>query len=574
MRVVVNLTRCQAYAQCAFLAPDVFRMRGDETLMYDAEPDDAQRERVLRAAAACPVQAILVDRIADREATAAARTAAAAASAVAAEAVSAGGSSGRAAPSQASTSAVGLRDAAIEAFRRSGRIVIVGASLAGLAAAATLRREGFTGSLTMIGDEPYRPYDRPPLSKQVLDGWIPPDHTGLPRRDEVDARWLLGVPASGLDPAGKQVRLADGGSVGYDRLLIATGTRARPWFNPDEAGLDGVFLLRSRDDAAGLRGWLADRPGRVLVIGGGFTGCEVASTCRDRGLAVTVVERGPTPLVGALGGVIGVVAAGLQREHGVDLRCGVTVTGLEGDGAGRLRRAQLSDGTVVDTEVAVVALGAIRNTEWLHGCGLAVGEWGVGCDAGCRAFDVNGVVTDDVFVAGDVARFPHPLYDYQFLALEHWGNAVTQAQIAAHNMISTPAGRWPHLASPVFWSTQFGTNIKSVGVLLPAADRGGGAVPARLPPGGPAHRRPAGSGSWPPGAPLARVEAQVALPALARRLKIPGWWPTRRRTGPTRNCAAPATSPSNSTASPQRRRRRPESRHANTCCGRHPEASG
>jgi NADPH-dependent 2,4-dienoyl-CoA reductase/sulfur reductase-like enzyme len=169
-------------------------------------------------------------------------------------------------------------------------------------------------------------------------------------------------------------------------------------------------------------------------------------------------------LVGALGGVIGAVAADLQRERGVDLRCGATVTALEGDGDGRLRRAHLSDGSTVDAEVAVVALGAIRNTEWLHGSGLAAGDWGVGCDAGCRAFDVNGMVTDDVFVAGDVARFPHPLYDYQFLALEHWGNAVAQAQIAAHNMISAPADRWPHLASPVFWSAQFGTNIKSVGV--------------------------------------------------------------------------------------------------------------
>jgi NADPH-dependent 2,4-dienoyl-CoA reductase/sulfur reductase-like enzyme len=154
----------------------------------------------------------------------------------------------------------------------------------------------------------------------------------------------------------------------------------------------------------------------------------------------------------------------MQREHGVDLRCGVTVTALEGDSDGRLRRAHLSDTTTVDAEVAVVALGAIRNTEWLHGSGLAVGTWGVGCDAGCRAFDVNGLLTDDVFVAGDVARFPHPLYEYQFLALEHWGNAVTQAEIAAHNMISAPTDRWPHLATPVFWSAQFGTNIKSVGV--------------------------------------------------------------------------------------------------------------
>jgi NADPH-dependent 2,4-dienoyl-CoA reductase/sulfur reductase-like enzyme/ferredoxin len=459
MKVVVNLTRCEAYAQCAFLAPEVFRMRGTDALMYDPEPDDAQRERVLGAAAACPVQAILVGHVDDREAAVESATTGPAVSARAAapsRIVPRPRTGGRPSPDG--------HDAAVEAVRRTGRIVIVGASLAGLAAAATLRREGFAGTLTMIGDEPYRPYDRPPLSKQVLDGWVPPDHTGLPRAGELDARWLLGVPATGLDPAAKQVHLGDGGIIDYDRLLIATGTRARPWFNADEAALDGVCVLRTRDDAAGLQRRLAARPRRVLIIGGGFTGSEVASACRDRDLAVTLVERGPAPLAGALGGVIGAVAASLHREHGVDLRCGVTVTRLEGDTAGRLRRAHLSDGSTVDAEAAVVALGAVRNTEWLHDCGLAVGDWGVGCDAGCRAFDAAGVVTDDVFVAGDVARFPHPLYDYQFLALEHWGNAVAQAQIAAHNMISVPAERWPHQAIPVFWSAQFGTNIKSVGV--------------------------------------------------------------------------------------------------------------
>jgi NADPH-dependent 2,4-dienoyl-CoA reductase/sulfur reductase-like enzyme len=352
----------------------------------------------------------------------------------------------------------------VEAFRRSGRIVIVGASLAGLRAAAALRDEGFTGSLTLIGDEPCKPYDRPPLSKQVLEGFVAAERTALPRSDELNARWLLGSPATGLDLAGKQVRLGDGGAVGYDRLLIATGARARPWPDQAEAALDGMFVLRTRDDSVGLRRRLADRPRRVLVIGAGFTGSEVASACRDQDVPVTVTERGPAPLVGALGEVISAVAGDIQREHGVDLRCGVTVTGMEGDGNGRLRRARLSDGATIDTDVAVVALGAVRNVEWLLGSGLAVGPWGVACDAGCRAFDVNGLVTDDVFVAGDVARSPHPAYGYQFLAVEHWGNAVTQAEVAAHNMINASADRWPHVPNPVFWSAQFGTNIKSVGV--------------------------------------------------------------------------------------------------------------
>ena len=351
------------------------------------------------------------------------------------------------------------------AFQDSGRIVIVGASLAGLRAAEALRAEGFTGPLTLIGDEPYLPYDRPPLSKAVLSGWIPAEHTQLPRlKTLADVEWRLGVAATGLDLSAKQIRLADGQSVAFDRLLITTGTRARPWSNPAEAQLEGVFTLRGRDDAKLLQQRLAAHPGRVLVIGGGFTGSEIASVCSELGLPVTLTERGASPLVGALGGVIAERVARLQREAGVDLRCQVTVTSLEADAQGRLRRAHLSDGSTIVTEVAVVALGAIRNTEWLRDSGLAAGTFGVACDAGCRVIDINAIVTDDVFVAGDVARFRHPLYHYQFLALEHWGNAVEQARIAAHNMVCAPPDRLPHVAVPTFWSSQFGVNIKSVGV--------------------------------------------------------------------------------------------------------------
>ncbi|MGH4023819.1 MAG: NAD(P)/FAD-dependent oxidoreductase [Pseudonocardiaceae bacterium] len=344
------------------------------------------------------------------------------------------------------------------------RIVIVGASLAGLRAAETLREEGFTGSLTLVGEERQEPYDRPPLSKQVLLGRTSPEHTALPRRRALNADWRLGVRATGLDLANKRVRLADGEKIGFDRVLIATGVRSRSWPNPAQAGLDGVHLLRTSDDARRLVGELNAGPDRVLVIGAGFTGSEIASVCRERGLPVTVAERGPAPLVGALGGVLGAAAADLQRAHGVDLRCGVMVTELEGDRRGRLCRAHFSDGSSLEADLAVVALGAVRNTEWLAGSGLAAGPRGVASDAGCRAFDLNGIVTDDVFVAGDVARVPHPLYEYQLLALEHWGNAIAQAEVAAHNMISTGPRRRPHLALPAFWSSQFGINIKSVGV--------------------------------------------------------------------------------------------------------------
>ncbi|MEU8776414.1 FAD-dependent oxidoreductase [Streptomyces sp. NPDC048606] len=355
-------------------------------------------------------------------------------------------------------------DAALERLKREGRIVVVGASLAGLRAAETMRDRGFTGSLTMIGDEPYEPYDRPPLSKQVLLGRATADRTALPRRRDIDARWRLGVPAAGLDMKARRVRLADGDEVEYDRLLIATGVRARPWPHEDQAALGGVFVLRTRDDAVGLERALAARPDRVLVIGAGFTGSEIASACRERDLAVTVAERGAAPLVGALGGVIGEVAAELHREHGVDLRTGVMVTGLEGDSSGRVRAAHLSDGSTVEAQVVIVSLGAMRNTEWLADSGLGAGPRGIACDAGCRAFDIRGIVTDDIYVAGDVARSPHALFGYQFLSLEHWGNAVAQAETAAHNMLSESADRRPHLWVPAFWSSQFGINVKSVGV--------------------------------------------------------------------------------------------------------------
>jgi NADPH-dependent 2,4-dienoyl-CoA reductase/sulfur reductase-like enzyme len=353
--------------------------------------------------------------------------------------------------------------AALEEFKGSGRIVIVGASLAGLRAAEALGEEGFRGHLTIIGDEPYEPYDRPPLSKQVLKG-VPADHTKLPRRRMIDAEWRLGTAATGLDRSAKQVHLANGEQVRYDLLLIATGVRARPWFNPAEAALDGVFSIRTRDDVARLRERLAAAPRRVLIIGAGFIGSEVASICRELDLAVTVAERGDGPLVGALGGVIGRIAAEMQRDHGVDLRTGVSVTSLEGDGNGRLRSASLSDGSTLEVDVAVVALGSIRNVEWLEGSRLAAGPFGVCCDAGGRAFDINGVATDSIYVAGDVARAPHVLYEYQFLAMEHWDNAVLGAEVAAHNMVNLEPERYPHLLLPGFWSGQFGVNIKSVGV--------------------------------------------------------------------------------------------------------------
>ena len=351
-----------------------------------------------------------------------------------------------------------------DGFKQNGRIVIVGASLAGLRGAEALRNEGFRGHLTIIGDESHEPYDRPPLSKQVQKGWVKADHTKLPRLREVDAQWRLGVAAVGLDRDRGVVRLANGDEVAGDALLIATGVRARQWPNPEEAKLEGVYTLRTCDDAVRLQAALAAKPRRVLVIGAGFIGSEVASVCRELGLEVTVAERGATPLAGALGNVIGAIAAEMQRDAGVDLRTGVSVSALEGDARGHVRHARLSDGTTLDVDVVLASLGSIRNVEWLEGAGLAAGFWGVACDAGCRVFDIHGLVTNRIFAAGDIARTPHVLYEYEFLSTEFWGNAVRGAEVAAHNMVCAETERRPHLLVPSNWSGQFGVNIKTIGV--------------------------------------------------------------------------------------------------------------
>jgi 3-phenylpropionate/trans-cinnamate dioxygenase ferredoxin reductase subunit len=342
------------------------------------------------------------------------------------------------------------------------RAVIVGAGLAALRGAEAMRAAGFSGPLTIVGDEPYRPYDRPPLSKHVLAGATPADATTLPGSLGLDADWLLGCPATGLDRLARTVRLADGRTLPYDRLLIATGTRARPWPNPHEGRLAGVFTLRGRDDAAALRRALAAGPRRVLVIGGGFIGCEVASLCRQLGLPVTLVEPGPTPLARVLGRTVGAFIGAIHAGHGVELRCGSEVEWLE-DERGRLVRAHLVDGTRIEADVAVVALGAMRNTAWLDGSGLSADPGGVDCDASGYALDADWTADPRIAAAGDVARFPHPLYGGRRVALEHWSQAVAQG-IHAGRLLAGAVPEGPYAELPTFWSTQGDLVVKSAGL--------------------------------------------------------------------------------------------------------------
>lgn len=342
-------------------------------------------------------------------------------------------------------------------------MVIVGASLAGLRAAEELRHRGCTGSITVIGDEDVAPYDRPPLSKAMLTAGAAPAVPYLPHARALDIEWMLGARAVALDLAAGSVHLADGRDVGFDRLLIATGRRARTWPVPSEAGLDGVLTLRTLQDAAGLRERLLQSPRHVVIIGAGFIGSEVASSCRDLGLEVSVIARGSCPLDGALGESVGNWAAALYERNGVDLHSFSSVERIHGDEKGRVNGVFQRDGAFLPADLVVVATGSVPNVDWLSDSGLDI-DGGVAVDSSLHALTVDGEPCPNVVAAGDVARWAHPLYRDRLLTIEHWGNAVEQARHAARSMLGETDPARPFVEVPRFWSTMFGVNIKSVGV--------------------------------------------------------------------------------------------------------------
>ena len=343
-------------------------------------------------------------------------------------------------------------------------IVVVGASLAGLRGAEALRRAGYGGRLTIVGDEPHRPYDRPPLSKHVLSGELAPNATELPELVALDADWRLGHAAVALDRAAGTIRLRDGTDLAYERLLIATGAQARPWPDAAGGGLANIFTLRGRDDAARLRTALAKTPRRVLIVGAGLIGCEAVSCCRDLGLPVTLVDPNPTPLARSLGTWVGGVITDCLKEAGATFHAGAQVLRFEGDASGRVVRAHVADGRAVEADLVIVALGATRATDWLSGAGLMADAGGVTCDGACRVLGADGTPCPDIYAAGDVARWPNPLYGGRLMSVEHWGNAVAQAEHAARNMLAPAEAQQAYRHLPAFWSSQFGINIKAVGL--------------------------------------------------------------------------------------------------------------
>ncbi|MGW6526064.1 NAD(P)/FAD-dependent oxidoreductase [Streptomyces sp. NPDC054962] len=330
-------------------------------------------------------------------------------------------------------------------------VAVVGASLAGLSAARSLRKQGYDGRLVVIGDEFHRPYDRPPLSKEFLAGTLGEADLALEAQDEdLGAQWLLGTRATGLDRADRAVRLADGREVRVDGLVIATGAAARRL--PGSDGLAGVHVLRTLDDARALRDELA-RGGRLVVIGGGFIGAEVASTAYALGLDVTVVEVAPTPLAGPLGATMGGIVSGLHADHGVRLLCGVGVKGLSGERC--VDAVLLEDGRSIPADIVVVGVGARPCVEWLEGSGVELDN-GVKCGADGRTA-LAGVVA-----VGDCANWYDPRAGAH-RRVEHWTGARERPDAAVATLLAGGAVVPGVPRPPYFWSDQYGVRIQFAG---------------------------------------------------------------------------------------------------------------
>lgn len=350
------------------------------------------------------------------------------------------------------------------------RLVVVGASLAGLCAVEAARRAGFAGHLTLIGAEEHLPYDRPPLSKGFLDADAPstvrPFRSAQELTDELGVELMLGAPADGLDAAGRLVTVG-GRTVPFDGLVIATG--ATPRSLPGTDAVAGVHALRTVEDATAVRRAL-DAGARTVVVGAGFIGSEVASAARKRDLPVTVVEGERLPLTRSVGSDVGSVCADLHRANGTDLRLGQSVSGVEAHG-GRVAGVRLATGELLRADLVVVGTGVAPATGWLEGSDVPLHEAdrGVLCDATLWA-GVPGV-----YAAGDVAHVPNPLYDDDVMRLEHWTNAAEQGAAAARHLLD-PTAAVPLAPVPYFWSDWYGHRVQFVGT--PRAEEVRVVVPA------------------------------------------------------------------------------------------------
>ncbi|UCF48172.1 MAG: FAD-dependent oxidoreductase [Myxococcales bacterium] len=332
------------------------------------------------------------------------------------------------------------------------RIAVVGASLAGLRAVEFIRRAKFEGQLALIGDETHLPYDRPPLSKEVLRGEWEPDRLALRRKsyDDLNVDLMLGQRAVSLDTDAREVQLESGDTISFDGMVIATGGHVCGL--PNQPQLDGIYTLRTLDDSLAIRAALAAKP-KVAVIGAGFIGAEVAASAQQLGLEVTMIEALETPLAQSLGPRVGRIVQEAHERRGVRVHCGRRVEAFRG--TDRVDSVLLDDGTTVECDVVVVGIGVSPSVSWLEGSGVEL-EDGVRCDA-TLATSVPGIVA-----AGDVANWYNPLFEER-MRVEHWTNAVEQARHAVATLLATPGEAKPFESVPMFWSDQFDIKIQGVG---------------------------------------------------------------------------------------------------------------
>jgi 3-phenylpropionate/trans-cinnamate dioxygenase ferredoxin reductase subunit len=339
--------------------------------------------------------------------------------------------------------------------------VVVGASLSGWRAIETLRTEGYRGKITLVGEERHLPYDRPPLSKQVLSGKWPPEKAVLAdkkRSSEHQVHEVLGRRAVHLDTAGRSVELDDGSTVGGDALVLTTGATPRRFPGTDALGQgDGLFTLRTLDDSLALRAAVTAREGtRVIVIGAGFIGAEVASTCAALGCRVTVLEAMEIPLASILGPEVGAHCGSLHGAHGVDLRNGVAVSAIRKEDDGTTLAVDLDGGESLPADVVVVGIGVIPSVGWLEDSGLTI-ENGVVCDD--RLFAADGIVA-----AGDMARW---LWKHdggeEHIRIEHWEVAAGAGLAAARGLLAGRADAPSFSPVPYFWSDQYDIRFQVLG---------------------------------------------------------------------------------------------------------------
>jgi NADPH-dependent 2,4-dienoyl-CoA reductase/sulfur reductase-like enzyme/ferredoxin len=431
VRISVDNNRCHIYGICQQEAPEVFRISEGGSLHYTPAVPAELAAKARQAVRCCPMQAIAVRG-----------------------GQTPGGGSPGGRPARPLRSGIGAR-------RSRRRIVVAGGGLAGLSAATRLRERGFDGELVIVGEERHRPYSRPPLSKQFLAGVLAPSDLAFRADETLDAHWMLDTRMSDLDLRESAIELRGGERLPFDGLVIATGVDAK---RLPEAPLfsERIRTIRTLADAVAVRQAMsAARVHHVVIVGGGFVGCELACTAREHGMDVTLVVHSTPLLRRVLGKEVGSVVGDIQRRAGVELKLGREI--IDWQDHGEVLRLALDDGSLITCDFVVLGLGSQPRTEWLRNSGLDVSD-GVQCAPTCHARDVWGRTAPHIVAAGDVAAWPNPRFDDKPRRVEHLIHAVEMGQHAADSLLRGSARADRFTPVPRFWSEQHGTRIQAAGM--------------------------------------------------------------------------------------------------------------